>query len=53
MIASGTTLVRSHAQVDTDAGLQRLEGVLAAREAHRERCWVEVVAFPQSGILRA
>jgi cytosine/adenosine deaminase-related metal-dependent hydrolase len=51
-IASGTALVRSHAQVDSDAGLERLEGVLAARDALSDRCRVEVVAFPQSGILR-
>ena len=51
-IASGATAVRSHAQVDTDCGLDRLEGVLAAREAHAERADVQVVAFPQSGILR-
>jgi cytosine/adenosine deaminase-related metal-dependent hydrolase len=51
-IAAGTTLVRSHAQVDRDAGLERLEGVLAARDAHADRCRVQVVAFPQSGILR-
>ena len=51
-IASGVTTVRSHAQVDTDCGLERLEGVLAAKEAHAGRCRVQVVAFPQSGILR-
>jgi len=51
-IAGGATLVRSHAQVDTDCGLERLEGVLAARSAHADRCRVEVVAFPQSGIVR-
>jgi cytosine/adenosine deaminase-related metal-dependent hydrolase len=51
-IASGATRVRSHAQVDTDSGLERLEGVLAAREAHAARAHVEVVAFPQRGILR-
>ena len=51
-IASGVTAVRSHAQVDTDCGLERLEGVLAAREAHAARAAVQVVAFPQSGILR-
>ncbi len=33
-------------------GLERLEGVLAAREAHAARATVEVVAFPQSGIIR-
>jgi cytosine/creatinine deaminase len=51
-IASGVTGVRSHAQVDTDCGLERLEGVLAAKEAHAARATVQVVAFPQSGILR-
>lgn len=51
-IASGTTVVRSHAQVDTDAKLERLEGVLAARAAHAARCHVQIVAFPQSGIVR-
>jgi cytosine/adenosine deaminase-related metal-dependent hydrolase len=51
-IASGVTTVRSHAQVDTACGLERLEGVLAAREAHVGRARVQVVAFPQAGILR-
>jgi len=51
-IASGATVIRSHAQVDTDARLERLEGVLAAREAHAARCQVQIVAFPQSGIVR-
>jgi len=51
-IASGATAVRSHAQVDTDSGLERLEAVLAAREAHAARADVQVVAFPQSGIHR-
>ena len=51
-IVGGATTVRSHAQVDTDCGLERLEGVLAAREAHAGRADVQVVAFPQSGILR-
>jgi cytosine/adenosine deaminase-related metal-dependent hydrolase len=51
-IASGATLVRSHAQVDRACGLDRVEGVLAAREAHAGRCRVQVVAFPQSGVVR-
>jgi cytosine/creatinine deaminase len=50
-IASGATAVRSHAQVDTDCGLERLEGVLAAKASHAARARVQVVAFPQSGIL--
>lgn len=52
-IACGATHVRSHAQVDVDSGLARLEDVLAAREEHAGRAHVEVVAFPQCGILRA
>lgn len=52
MIERGVTRVRSFAQVDTDAGLERLEAVLAARETHRDRCEVQVIAFPQAGLLR-
>ncbi|WP_010148958.1 amidohydrolase family protein [Serinicoccus profundi] len=52
MIARGTTRVRSFAQVDVDCGLERLEAVLAARETHRERAEVQVIAFPQAGLLR-
>jgi cytosine deaminase len=52
MIERGTTRVRSYAQVDVDAGLERFEGVLAAREAHRDRADVAVIAFPQAGLLR-
>lgn len=52
MIERGTTRVRTYAQVDVDAGLERFEGVLAAREAHRNRTDVEVIAFPQAGLLR-
>lgn len=46
-IAHGLTRARSYAQVDADCGLERLDGVLAAREHHRERARVEVVAFPR------
>lgn len=52
MIERGTTRVRSYAQIDADCGLERFEGVLAAREAHAGRCDVEVIAFPQAGLLR-
>ncbi|ACL39055.1 N-isopropylammelide isopropylaminohydrolase [Pseudarthrobacter chlorophenolicus A6] len=52
MIKRGTTRVRSYAQVDADAGLERFEAVLAARETHRSRADVAVIAFPQAGLLR-
>ncbi|MGJ6981342.1 amidohydrolase family protein [Aestuariimicrobium soli] len=51
MISRGTTKVRSYAQIDTDAGLERLGGVLAAREHHADHADVTVMAFPQSGIM--
>lgn len=50
-IAHGMTRARAFAQVDADCGLERLEGVVAAREEHRERADVQIVAFPQAGIL--
>jgi len=52
MIAHGTTLVRTFAQVDADCRLERLEAVFAAREAHQQRAEVQVIAFPQAGLLR-
>jgi cytosine/adenosine deaminase-related metal-dependent hydrolase len=52
MIARGTTRVRSYAQIDVACGLDRFEAVLAAREAHAGRCEVQVIAFPQAGLLR-
>jgi len=53
MISNGATRVRSHAQIDPDSGLERLEGILAARDAHHDRCTVQIVAFPQTGIAKA
>ncbi|MGW9113421.1 amidohydrolase family protein [Microbacterium sp. NPDC055683] len=52
MIAHGTTSVRSYAQVDVDCGLERLDAVIAAKEAHAGRADVEIIAFPQAGLLR-
>lgn len=51
-IAHGATHARSYAQIDSDCRLERFEGVLAAREAHRDRAELEVVAFPQAGIIK-
>lgn len=52
MIARGTTRVRSYAQVDVDCRLERLEAVLAAKDRYAHAADVEVIAFPQAGILR-
>lgn len=50
-LAAGVTHVRSHVDVDTDAGLTNLEGVLATREAYGALVTLQLVAFPQSGML--
>jgi cytosine/adenosine deaminase-related metal-dependent hydrolase len=52
MVARGTTRMRSYAQVDVDARLERLDAVLAARERYADAVDIEVVAFPQAGLLR-
>ena len=51
MIERGTTRVRSYAQVDVDCGLERFEAVAAARETHKDRADVKIIAFPQAGLL--
>jgi cytosine/adenosine deaminase-related metal-dependent hydrolase len=50
-VAAGTTHIRSHVDVDTVAGLDSLQGVLEARAAFADRITVQLVAFPQSGLL--
>jgi len=50
-VAHGTTQMRSHVDVDAEVGLRHFESIVAARDAHREKVSVQIVAFPQSGIL--
>jgi cytosine deaminase len=51
-VLAGTTVIRSHVDVDTIGGLKPLHGVLQAAHDHRDICDVQVVAFPQEGIRR-
>jgi cytosine deaminase len=51
-LAKGTTHIRSHVDVDTDHGMWGIEGVMAMRERYCGAMDIEIVAFPQSGILR-
>jgi cytosine deaminase len=51
-LAAGTTRLRTHVDVDTDAGLRHLQGVLATRETLRGQMEIQIVAFPQSGVLK-
>lgn len=50
-VINGTTHIRTHVDIDTEYGLSGLEGVLASRERYRDLVDIEVVAFPQSGML--
>lgn len=51
-VGYGTGFIRTHVDVATNAGLRLVEGVLAAREAMKHLVEIEVVVFPQDGILR-
>jgi len=51
-LAHGITWIRTHVDVDTIGGLRPLEGVIAAREKYRDLIDIQIVAFPQEGILR-
>ncbi|MGU7774369.1 amidohydrolase family protein [Burkholderia sp. MR1-5-21] len=50
-VAAGTTRLRTHVDVDTDGGLRYLDGVLGTRQALADTLDVQIVAFPQSGML--
>ncbi|MGV2644895.1 deaminase, partial [Clostridium perfringens] len=47
----GSTHIRSHCNVDPVVGLRNLEATLQAVEGYREKAFVEIVAFPQHGLL--
>ncbi len=51
-VGHGTTHIRSHVDVDTEIGLWGIEGVAATRAAYADIVDIEIVAFPQSGLLR-
>lgn len=50
-LVHGTTRIRSFVDIDTDAGLGHLHAVLATRAALAEVLDLQLVAFPQSGLL--
>jgi cytosine deaminase len=49
--ASGTTTVRTHVDIDDLVKLDNLHAVLALRERWEGRMTIQIVAFPQSGVL--
>jgi cytosine/adenosine deaminase-related metal-dependent hydrolase len=50
-VSRGTLHIRSHVDVDTDIGLRNLEGVMAARARLKDTVSIQIVAFPQSGVV--
>ena len=51
-VGYGTTLIRTHVDIDTDQGLKALEGVMETRRQLAGVVEIEIVAFPQSGLMR-
>jgi cytosine deaminase len=49
---NGTTRMRTHVDVDTTGGLMPLKGLLTTRKEFKELMDVQIVAFPQEGIIR-
>ena len=47
----GTTHIRSHVDVDTEVGLGGIRGVAATRAKLAQKIDIQIVAFPQSGLL--
>jgi len=50
-VSRGTLHIRSHVDVDTEVGLRNFEGVMTARSRLRDLVSIQVVAFPQSGVV--
>lgn len=51
LIANGTSHIRSHVDIDTDHGLTLLHGLVRTRKALAGQIDIQIVAFPQSGLL--
>ena len=51
-VRNGTTRLRTHADVDTIVGLKAVEGLLEVKRRFADLVELQIVAFPQEGILR-
>lgn len=51
-ISFGTGAIRNHVDLGSTADLRLCEGILAAREQMKECIDIEVVTFPQDGVVR-
>ncbi|AYG61761.1 amidohydrolase family protein [Rhizobium jaguaris] len=52
-ISNGSLQMRSHVMVDGSVGLTSLETILKVREEYKDIIDIQLVAFPQSGILKS
>lgn len=50
-LGHGSTAIRTHVDVDTETRLAGVEGVMGTREALAGQVDIEIVAFPQSGLM--
>ena len=50
-VGHGTTHIRSHIDIDTECGLSGVEGVMQTRAELADVVGIDLVAFPQSGML--
>jgi cytosine/creatinine deaminase len=51
LMANGSTRARSHVDIDNDVSLANLDSVLMVREVYRDWIDIQLVAFPQSGVM--
>ncbi len=51
-IAHGTTAIRSHVDIDPEIGLSHLHALVEVRERFAGSVDLQLVAFPQSGVMR-
>lgn len=52
-LAQGTRYARTHVDVDESAGLKSMEVLLKLREEYKEKINIQIVAFPQEGIVES
>ncbi|MEO1354007.1 MAG: amidohydrolase family protein [Cyanobacteria bacterium J06635_15] len=51
VIRQGSTTVRTHVDVDPELGLSHLHTLLKLREHYADKLSIQIVAFPQSGVM--
>ncbi len=51
LISKGSTTIRTHVDIDLKDKLDRLHGVLEARQRYRDQVTIQIVAFPQTGVI--